>query len=65
MTKVVVIDQNYQTAKELHISAEQLKEMHDSGQPIDMETLLREATVYVPKRIELDELKSLAEKLKL
>lgn len=30
-----------------------------------METLLREGTDYVPKRIELDELKSLAEKLKL
>lgn len=65
MTKVVVIDQNTQTAKELAVSAEQLKEMVDSGQTIDMGELLKDAKDYLPKRIELDELASLAKKLKL
>lgn len=65
MTKVVVIDQNTQTAKELAVSAEQLKGMVDSGQTVDMGELLKDAKDYLPKRIELDELASLAKKLKL
>ncbi len=64
MTKVVVIDQNTQTAKELAVSAEQLKGMVDSGQTVDMGELLKDAKDYLPKRIELDELASLAKKLK-
>lgn len=65
MTKVVVIDQNTQTAKELAVSVEQLKGMVDSGQTVDMGELLKDAKDYLPKRIELDELASLAKKLKL
>ena len=65
MTKVVVIDLNTQTAKELAVSAEQLKEMVDLGQTVDMGELLKDAKDYLPKRIELDELASLAKKLKL
>lgn len=65
MTKVVVIDQNPQTAKELPISAEQLKEMVDSGQTIDFDAMLKDAKNYLPKRVELNELASLAKKLKL
>lgn len=65
MTKVIVIDQNNQTAKELLVSAEQLKVMVDSGQTVDLGTLLEDAKDYIPKRIELDEFASLAKKLKL
>lgn len=65
MTKVVVINLNTQTAKELAVSAEQLKEMVGLGQTVDMGELLKDAKDYLPKRIELDELASLAKKLKL
>ena len=65
MTKVVVINLNTQTAKELAVSAEQLKEMVDLGQTVDMGELIKDAKDYLPKRIELDELASLAKKLKL
>lgn len=65
MTKVVVINLNTQTAKELAVSAEQLKEMVGLGQNGGMGELLKDAKDYLPKRIELDELASLAKKLKL
>lgn len=65
MNKIIIIDPNTQMAKELPVSAEQLKEMVGLGQSIDFDALLKDAKDYLPKRVELNELASLAKKLKL
>jgi uncharacterized protein (UPF0216 family) len=65
MNKIIIIDPNIQIAKELPVRAEQLKEMVDSGETIDFDAMLKDAKDYLPKRVELNELASLAKKLKL